>query len=69
MNKSELNRKIQLLEQANEELERINRKLRNTNCIECNKVREVKNKSLRRKYNEILSVMSGIDSKYTRGGY
>lgn len=64
MNKSELNRKIQLLEQANEELEKINYKLRNTECVECNKIRETKNKNSRRRYVELMSLLNGLN----RGG-
>ena len=60
MNKSELNRKIQLLEQANQELETINYKLRHTQCVECNKVREVKNKNSRRRYVELMSMLNAL---------
>ena len=64
MNKSELNRKIQLLEQENEKLGKMLFEIKHTYCNECNKKRDIKLKDFRKRINQWADVIPNYIRNY-----
>jgi hypothetical protein len=64
MNKAQLNRKIQLLEQSNEELQKVVQKLTRTNCPQCNQIRKDRLDSLMAPFLTIQAMLASVDTFY-----
>lgn len=64
MNKVDLNRKIQLLEQQIKTLLVINHNLTNCECVECAKIRKSKRGNLMQSFTFLQQALDGLGHKY-----
>ena len=69
MNKSKLNRIIQIQEKQIEELKKANRKLLATNCEECSKKRKAKYNGFLKRFNAWQNELDSIMNKYGGAKY
>lgn len=69
MNKADLNRTVQLLEQQVKTLKDANSELLRTNCAECNRKRRARLEEAMKPFNDFQEALSGVMYKYGGSRY
>ena len=64
MNKADLNRKIQILEEQKKVLLKSNYDLLHTECVECAKIRKNKHDNIMKAFRELQQILNILETKY-----